>query len=69
MVGKGSVRRGMDPTLINAGTTPTLANTVEERLIGRLTPGFLPSVGTLGAIALGCAVVALVLGRRRAAMA
>ena len=38
-------------------------------LIGRLTPGFMPSVGTLGAIALGCAVVALVLGRRRAAMA
>ena len=29
----------MDPTLIAAGTTPTLANTVEERFIGRLTPG------------------------------
>jgi hypothetical protein len=37
--GAGCVRRGMDPTLITAGTTPTLANTVEERFIGRLTPG------------------------------
>src|SRR5207237_10169373 len=37
--GAGCVRRGMDPTLINAGTAPTLANTVEERFIGRLTPG------------------------------
>src|SRR5207245_9837728 len=37
--GAGCVRRGMDPTLIAAGTTPTLANTVEERFIGRLTPG------------------------------
>jgi Carboxypeptidase regulatory-like domain/TonB dependent receptor/TonB-dependent Receptor Plug Domain len=32
-------RRGMDPTLIAAGVTPTMANTVEERFIGRLTPG------------------------------
>src|SRR5712691_5592014 len=30
----GSNRRGMDPALINAGVTPTLANTVQERLIG-----------------------------------
>src|SRR6267378_1215089 len=37
--GAGCVRRGMDPTLIAAGTTPTLTNTVEERFIGRLTPG------------------------------
>src|SRR4030095_8321820 len=37
--GAGCVRRGMDPTLITAGTIPTLANTVEERFIGRLTPG------------------------------
>ena len=37
--GAGCVRRGMDPTLIAAGTAPTLANTVEERFIGRLTPG------------------------------
>src|SRR2546427_10514911 len=29
----------MDPTLIAAGTTPTLANTVEERFIGRLARG------------------------------
>ena len=32
-------RRGMDPALIAAGVAPTLANTVEERFIGRLTPG------------------------------
>ena len=32
-------RRGMDPALIAQGVTPTLANTVEERFIGRLTPG------------------------------
>jgi MFS family permease len=38
-------------------------------LIGRLTPGFLPSVGTLGALSVGCAVFALVLGRRRPATA
>ena len=37
--GAGCQRRGMDPTLISAGTAPTLANTVEERFIGRLTPG------------------------------
>jgi carboxypeptidase family protein len=37
--GAGCVRRGMDPTLIAANTVPTLANTVEERFIGRLTPG------------------------------
>ncbi len=32
-------RRGMDPALISAGQTPTLANTVDPRFIGRLTPG------------------------------
>ncbi len=37
--GAGCVRRGMDPTLIAANTIPTMANTVEERFIGRLTPG------------------------------
>ncbi len=37
--GAGCVRRGMDPVLISAGTVPSLANTVEERFIGRLTPG------------------------------
>ena len=31
-------RRGMDPALIAQGATPTLANTVEGRFIGRLTP-------------------------------
>jgi hypothetical protein len=36
--GAGCQRRGMDPTLIASGATPTLANTVEERFIGRLTP-------------------------------
>ena len=35
----GSSRRGMDPTLVNAGVTPTLANTVEDRFVGRLVPG------------------------------
>ena len=35
----GSNRRGMDPQLIAAGVTPTIENTVEERFIGRLTPG------------------------------
>jgi hypothetical protein len=35
----GANRRGMDPALIAQGATPTLANTVEERFIGRLTPG------------------------------
>jgi hypothetical protein len=33
-----SSRRGMDPALIAAGVTPTLANTVDPRFIGRLTP-------------------------------
>jgi len=33
----GANRRGMDPAL--AGQTPSLTNTVEERFIGRLTPG------------------------------
>ena len=33
----GTNRRGMDPAL--AGQTPTLANTVEDRFVGRLTPG------------------------------
>jgi Carboxypeptidase regulatory-like domain/TonB-dependent Receptor Plug Domain len=37
--GAGCVRRGMDPTLVSAGVAPSLANTVEERFIGRLTPG------------------------------
>src|SRR5262245_9417012 len=37
--GAGCVRRGMDPTLIAQGVPPSLANTVEERFIGRLTPG------------------------------
>jgi hypothetical protein len=37
--GAGCVRRGMDPTLVAQDVTPTLANTVEERFIGRLTPG------------------------------
>ena len=37
--GAGCVRRGMDPTLVAQGVVPTLANTVEERFIGRLTPG------------------------------
>ena len=34
----GTNRRGMDPRLVSQGATPTLANTVEERFIGRLTP-------------------------------
>ncbi len=33
----GTSRRGMDPAL--AGQTPTMANTVEDRFVGRLTPG------------------------------
>ena len=32
-------RRGMNPALVAAGVAPTLDNTVEERFIGRLTPG------------------------------
>jgi hypothetical protein len=35
----GSSRRGMDPSLVTAGVTPTLANTVEDRFVGRLVPG------------------------------
>ncbi|HLB83646.1 MAG TPA: hypothetical protein VJK00_02865, partial [Steroidobacteraceae bacterium] len=35
--GAGCVRRGMDPRLIGT-TAPSLANTVDERFIGRLTP-------------------------------
>ena len=35
----GCVRRGIDPTLISQGVPPTVANTVDERFIGRLTPG------------------------------
>jgi hypothetical protein len=31
-------RRGMDPRLLASGATPSLAKTVEERFIGRLTP-------------------------------
>jgi hypothetical protein len=34
----GANRRGMDPALVG-NTTPTLANTVEDRFVGRLTPG------------------------------
>ena len=37
--GAGCVRRGIDPTLKAQGVPPTLANTVDERFIGRLTPG------------------------------
>ena len=37
--GNTSNRRGMDPALIAAGVTPTMANTLEERFIGRLTSG------------------------------
>jgi hypothetical protein len=37
--GAGCVRRGMDPTLVAAGVAPSLANTVAESFIGRLTPG------------------------------
>jgi hypothetical protein len=37
--GAGCVRRGMDPVLIASGVAPSLGNTVEERFIGRLTPG------------------------------
>ena len=37
--GAGCVRRGIDPKLLTQGIPPTLANTVEERFIGRLTPG------------------------------
>src|SRR5882672_1168113 len=35
----GTSRRGMDPSLVTAGVTPTLANTVEDRFVGRLVPG------------------------------
>ena len=35
----GNDRRGIDPVLTAAGATPTLANTVDARFIGRLTPG------------------------------
>lgn len=35
----GTSRRGMDPRLVQAGATPTLSNTVEDRFIGRLIPG------------------------------
>src|SRR5689334_11835496 len=35
----GNDRRGMDPALVAQGVQPTLANTVESRFIGRLTPG------------------------------
>jgi Carboxypeptidase regulatory-like domain/TonB-dependent Receptor Plug Domain len=35
----GANRRGMDPRLIQQGVTPSLANTVVERFIGRLVPG------------------------------
>jgi len=35
----GAARRGMDPALLAAGVAPSLANTVDGRFIGRLTPG------------------------------
>ncbi|HEU0109043.1 MAG TPA: TonB-dependent receptor, partial [Vicinamibacteria bacterium] len=35
----GTSRRGMDPRLVTAGVAPTLANTVEDRFVGRLVPG------------------------------
>ena len=35
----GDNRRGMDPTLVNAGVVPTPANTVSDRFVGRLVPG------------------------------
>jgi len=35
----GGNRRGMDPSLVNSGVAPTLANTVEDRFVGRLVPG------------------------------
>ena len=35
----GQNRRGIDPALLASGVTPTLANTVQESFIGRLTPG------------------------------
>jgi hypothetical protein len=35
----GADRRAIDPRLLAAGATPSLANTVEGRFIGRLTPG------------------------------
>jgi carboxypeptidase family protein/TonB-dependent receptor-like protein len=47
--GAGCVRRGMDPTLIAQGAVPTLGNTVEERFIGRLTPGSNPFNGAFEA--------------------
>jgi Carboxypeptidase regulatory-like domain/TonB-dependent Receptor Plug Domain len=45
----GANRRGMDPRLITQGVTPTLANTVEERFIGRLTPDSNPFNGAFQA--------------------
>jgi hypothetical protein len=35
----GSDRRGMDPNLVDQGVAPTPTNTVDQRFIGRLTPG------------------------------
>jgi hypothetical protein len=35
----GTNRRAMDPALIAQGVTPTTANTLEDRFVGRLTPG------------------------------
>jgi Carboxypeptidase regulatory-like domain/TonB-dependent Receptor Plug Domain len=35
----GANRRSMDPALVQQGVTPTLANTVADRFIGRLVPG------------------------------
>ena len=36
---RGANRRGIDPRLLSAGVAPSLANTVDGRFIGRLTPG------------------------------
>jgi hypothetical protein len=45
----GSARRGMDPALVNAGVTPTPANTVDGRFIGRLVLGSDPFNGAFQA--------------------
>jgi hypothetical protein len=44
----GSDRRGMDPALVGT-TTPTTANTVEGRFIGRVVPGTNPLNGSFQA--------------------
>jgi carboxypeptidase family protein/TonB-dependent receptor-like protein len=35
----GANRRGIDPALLASGVTPTLANTVVDRFVGRVVPG------------------------------